>query len=448
MNYKRKVDEIAKYFKNNEKSKESFRVGVELEHFIVNKETLKTVSYYDLDGVKDTLLKLEKLGWKGKYEGEHILGLSRDDLTITLEPGSQLELSIKPYMNIEDIERAYMSFLDDIVPILDSKGQTLIAAGYQPESKISDIRMIPKKRYDYMFEYFKSKGKYAHNMMKGTASVQVSVDFSSEEDYKKKLRIISALSPVLYAVFDNSPFFEGEMTDKFCQRKRIWENCDNQRCGILDSVFDDSFGYEKYSEFILNAPPIFIDDGKSIALTGNKLYKEIFNPDNYSIEELEHVLTMVFPDVRTKKYIEIRMMDAVPYPLNFAAVVLWKGILYNEANLNLVYDHVRGLSRDDVYKARLDILDEGINADLKDEPIYEIGKWLINLAKKDLSQREMKYLIPLEAMIDNKLTPAHITKEKLSMGKREALEWCFVNNSINRGDEIWIHKNLLTNILR
>jgi len=448
MNYKRKVDEIAKYFKKYEKSEKNFSIGVELEHFIVDKETLKTVSYYDVDGVKDTLLELVSLGWKGKYEGEHILGLSKGDMTVTLEPGSQLELSIKPYMNIENIEKAYMSFLDEIIPILDSKGQTLITTGYQPESKISDIRMIPKKRYDYMFEYFKSKGKYAHNMMKGTASVQVSVDFSSEEDYRKKFRIISALSPILYAMFDNSPFFEGEITDKFCLRKKIWENCDSQRCGILDSVFDDSFGYEKYSEFILNAPPIFIDDGKSITLTGNKLYKEIFNPDNYSIEELEHVLTMVFPDVRTKKYIEIRMMDAVPYPLNFSAIALWKGILYNETNLKLAHDYVKTLSKDDVYKARLDITDKGINAILKDEPIYEIGKWLINLAKEGLNQSEVKYLIPLEVMIDSRIIPAQITKEKLSMGKREALEWCFVNNSINRGDEIWIHKNLLTNILR
>lgn len=448
MDYKRKIDEIANYFKINEKKEEDFNIGVEFEHFIIDKDTLKTVSYYGIDGVEDTLAKLQALGWKGKYEGDHILGLSKGGMTVTLEPGSQLELSIEPYINIEDIERVYKSFLDEIVPILDSKGQTLITTGYQPESKISDIKMIPKKRYDYMFEYFKSKGKYAHNMMKGTASVQVSLDYSSEEDYTKKFRVINALTPVFYAMFDNSPFFEGELTDKFCLRKKIWGNCDSERCGVVNSIFEDSFSYKKYSEYILSIPPIFIDNGKSVIFTGDKLYKEIFNPEVFSVEELEHVMTMVFPDVRTKKFIEIRVMDAVPYPLNFAAIALWKGVLYNENNLNAAYDYVKALSKDDVNKARLDILDKGINAKLREQEIHEVGEWLINLAKEGLNQNEREYLMPLEILIKNRITPSQITKEKLSLGKKEALNWCFVDNNLNRGDELWIQKNLLTNILR
>ncbi len=448
MDYNRKTQEIVKYFKNNEKKEENFSVGVEFEHFIVDKRTLKTVSYYGIDGIEDTLIKLLTLGWKGKYEKEHILGLNKEDMTITLEPGSQIELSIEPYKNIEDINRAYKSFLDEIAPILDAKGQTLIATGYQPESKIADIKMIPKQRYDYMFEYFKSKGKYAHNMMKGTASVQVSVDYSSEEDYIKKFKIANALSPVMYAMFDNSPFFEGSINHKPCLRKNIWVNCDNERCGIVTGTFDESFGYEKYSDYILNSPPIFIDDSKTIRFTGSKLYKDIFNPEEYSIQELEHVMTMVFPDVRTKKFMEIRIMDAVPYPLNFAAIALWKGLLYDESNLNKAYDYVNTLSIDDINKASADILDEGLNAKLKDREIHEVGKWLISLAKEGLNQSEKEYLIPLEILIDNKLTPSQITKEKLSLGKKEALEWCFVNNKINRGDEIWMQSNLLTNILK
>ncbi|SCG81879.1 glutamate-cysteine ligase [Proteiniborus sp. DW1] len=430
MDYKRKVQEVTKYFKNNEKKEEDFSIGVEFEHFIIDKETLKTISYYGIDGVEDTLMKLQAMGWKGKYEKDHILGLEKEAMTITLEPGSQIELSIKPYKNIEDIEKVYKNFLDEIVPILDAKGQTLITTGYQPESKITDIKMIPKQRYDYMFEYFKSRGKYAHNMMKGTASVQVSVDYGSEEDYIKKFKVANALSPVIYTMFDNSPFFEGRVTDKYCLRKTIWENCDDDRCGIVAGTFDESFGYEKYSDYILNFPPIFIDDSKSIRFTGSILYKDLFNPDEYSLQELEHVMTMVFPDVRTKKFMEIRMMDAVPYPLNFAAVALLKGLLYNESNLNAVYDYVNSLSKYDIDKARVDIIDEGLSARLKDREIHEVGKWLIGLSKKALNQSERDYLTPLEIMIDNKMTPSQITKEKLSLGKKEALEWCFVDNKL------------------
>lgn len=448
MDYIRQIEEIAKYFRNNEKRESDFNIGVEFEHFIVDKETLKTISYYGTNGVEDTLIDLVALGWKGKYEGEHLLGLSKDNFTITLEPGSQLELSIKPFKGLEDIEREYKSFLGEIVPILEVKGQTLITTGYQPESQISDIRMIPKQRYGYMFEYFKTKGQYAHNMMKGTASVQLSLDYSSEEDYVKKFKIANALSPVLYAMFDNSPFFESEVSDKHCLRTKIWGSCDSDRCGIVEGTFKTSFGYKKYSEYILNTPPIFIDDGNSVTLTGNKLYKDIFNPDSYSIEELEHVLTMVFPDVRAKKFIEIRMMDAVPYPLNFAAIALWKGILYDENNLNIVYEYINTLSLDHINKARIDILEKGLNTKLNNREIHEVGKWLIDLAKEGLNQAEGEYLMPLDIMIDNRITPSQITKEKLSMGKKEALEWCFVNNKLNGGDEFWMQQNLLTNILR
>ncbi|MFA5525034.1 MAG: glutamate-cysteine ligase family protein [Tissierellales bacterium] len=448
MNYKKKTNEIVKYFKNNEKKEENFSIGVEFEHFIVDKETLKTVSYYGTDGVENTLLNLQTLGWKGDYEENHVLGLSKGDMTISLEPGSQFELSIKPYMNIEDIERAYKDFLDEIVPILDAKGQCLITTGYHPESKISDIRMIPKKRYSFMYEYFKSKGKYAHSMMKGTASVQISLDYSSEEDYIKKYRVANALSPVAYAMFDNTTFFEGELTEEFCLRKKIWENCDSERCGIVNNVFDDSFGYENYSDYILNVSPIFIDDGKAITFTGEKPYKELFNPEDYSLDELEHVLTMVFPDVRTKKFIEIRVMDSVPYPLNFAIIALWKGLLYNKNSLNAAYEYVKTLREDDVINARLDISHKGLNAKLKDQELSEIGKWLINLAKEGLNQNEREYLVPLEIMMENRINPSQITKEKLLLGKKEALEWCFVDNNINRGDGLWIQKNLLTNILK
>ena len=438
MNNKKQIEEIAKYFKRNEKKEASFNIGVEFEHFIVDKDSLKTISYYGTEGVENTLKELLSKRWQGKYEGDYLLGLSKDGTTITLEPGSQLELSIKPYKNIEEIKKEYSRFLDEIVPILEAKNQALIATGYQPESKISDIKMIPKKRYEYMFDYFKSKGQYAHNMMKGTASVQLSIDYESEEDYVKKFKIASALSPVIYAMFDNSPFFEGNVSNVHCLRNIIWENCDSDRCGIVDKTFDGLFGYDQYAEYILNSPPIFIDNGETIIFTDKKMYKEIFNPEQYSLKELEHVLTMVFPDVRTKKYIEIRMIDAVPYPLNFAAIALWKGILYNQSNLDKVYQYVKSLNIDDINKAKKDIVEKGLNANIKDKSVCEVGKWLIAISKDKLSNIEKECLVPLENMINNGKVPSQITKQKLKLGKKEALEWCFASNNLDRGDDLWM----------
>ncbi len=428
MDYKKQVEEITKYFKDSEKNEEDFKIGIEFEHFVIDKDTLETISYYGDGGVQETLKELESNGWIGDYEGEYLLGLNNKNQMITLEPGSQLEFSIKPQKNIMDIEREYFEFLKEIIPILERKNQGLIAVGYHPETRIEDIKILPKKRYSYMFEYFKDKGSHAHNMMKGTASVQIAFDFKSEEDYIKKFKVGNALAPVMYGIFDNAFYFEGQVWERHNLRSYIWENCDNDRSGIVDGAFDEDFGYEKYAEYILNGPPIFMDDGKRMYSTGNKSFKEIFNPENYSMEELEHGLTMFFPDVRTKKYVEIRMMDAIPYPLNLASIALWKGILYDEDNLNQVYEYIEDIEMEDIDKAKTSILKKGLDGELKGRTIFEIAKWLIELAKTGLGSDESKYILPLQKMIMDKKNPYEIIKEKEHLGKKEALKWCILNN--------------------
>ena len=426
--YTELINQFTDYFRSNEKKEEEFKMGIEVEHFVVDKDSLRTISYYGKNGVAETLKELVQKGWQGSYEGEYILGANAKTKYVTLEPGSQLELSIAPQESIEDLEKEYFDFIHEIIPILEEKNQALVTVGYHPISKIEDIRLIPKKRYDYMYEYFKSKGMYAHNMMKGTASFQIAIDYSSEKDYIKKFQVASALSPVLYAIFDSGYYFEGAIWEKYSLRSVIWENCDRVRSGIVPGVFDDDFGYRKYAEYILNIPPIFIYDGKTTYPTGEKLVREIFDGRLLSVEELEHVLTMVFPDVRTKKYIEIRMMDAVPYPLNFSAVALIKGIMYNRENLNTVYEFVKDLNEEDIQEAKRSIVEKGLEGKVREMKIYEIGNSLLDLAKKGLKIKELKYMEPLESMLREKKNPYQLIKEKDYLGRKESLSWCILNN--------------------
>lgn len=424
MNYKRQIEEIVKYIKSGEKSVEDFKLGIEFEHFVIDKNTFETISYYGKDGVAETLKDLEKNNWVATYEGEYILGLTKENKNITLEPGSQFELSLKAEKDIGDIEREYLGFLDEIVPLLESKGQALIAVGYHPMTKINDIKLLPKKRYDYMFNYFKKRGTHAHNMMKGTAALQVSIDYKDEEDYKKKFRVTNALSPILYSLFENAIIFEGEEYKHHNLRAFIWKNCDTDRSGIAEGALKDDFGYEKYAEYILNRPPIFIIKKGKLEFTDEKLVKEIFNPEDYEIEELEHLLTMFFPDVRTKRYMEIRMMDAVPYPLNFAAMAFWKGILYNDEILNKVYDYIADLNIEDIDNTKNEMFEKGLNAHYKEGTILEAAKYLVDLAKTGLKEEEKKYIYPLEEMVLEGLNPYEVSKQKLDDGIKVALDWC------------------------
>lgn len=424
MDYNRQIEEIEKYIKSGEKKVENFRIGIEFEHFVIEKSTFKTISYYGENGVAETLKDLEKNGWNGIYEGEYILELRKENKTVTLEPGSQLELSLRAEKNIKDIEKGYLDFLNEIIPILDGKNQALITVGYHPVTKINEIKLLPKKRYDFMFEYFKKRGSHAHNMMKGTAALQVSMDYKDEEDYRKKFRVTNALSPILYSLLENAVFFEGEKYEKHNLRAFIWKNCDTNRSGVVNGALDDDFSYKRYAEYILNRPPIFITKGGKLEFTDEKKVKEIFNPEDYKVEDLEHLLTMFFPDVRTKKYIEIRMMDAVPYPLNFAVLAFWKGILYNDENLEKVYDYIKDITIEDVNKTKDEMFELGLNAHYKDKTILEVGKWLVDLAKQGLDEDEVKYIYPLEGMVVEGINPYENTNQKIEYGIDKALDWC------------------------
>lgn len=430
MDYKRQVEEISSYFKSNEKTIDNFKIGVELEHFVIDKDTLKTISYYGENGVAESLKDLESKGYKGSYEGQYILGLKKGKKTITLEPGSQLELSIDATIDIKELEDEYLDFMNDIIPILEKKNQGLMATGYHPVTKIDEIKLLPKQRYDYMFNYFKTRGTHAHNMMKGTCALQVSLDFSSEEDYHKKFRVANALSPVLYALFENAYYFEGEVAQRHNTRAHIWVNTDTDRSGVPREAMDEGFGYKEYAEYILNKPPIFINQGGKEVYTGNQKVRDLFNPDNYTIEDLEHMLTMFFPDVRTKKYVEIRMMDSVPYNLNFSVIALLKGLIYNDDNLDNLYEYTKEITIEDIDKAKEEMMSKGLKAELKGKSLLDIGKYMVELSKGALSEDEVHYINPLEEMLNNGKNPYEITKERSKDGKKEALQWCLLNDLV------------------
>ncbi|WP_432665830.1 glutamate-cysteine ligase family protein [Wukongibacter baidiensis] len=429
INYQK--ERIINYFKESETAKNEFKIGAEFEHFVVNADTLETISFYGENGIESLLKELTKKGWKEKYEENHLMALSKDGNNITLEPGAQVELSTRPCVDINEIENQYLSFLRDIIPILNDRNQYIVSLGYQPESKISQIPFIPKGRYKYMSEYFTKRGKYAHNMMKGTASLQITIDYCCEEDYMKKFRVANALSPYISYIFDNAPFFEGEVWNKNTLRVNIWNNCDDDRCKIVPKSLDRVFGYEDYAEYVLNAPPIIIQRNGEFEFTADRPFKDIYYPDEYTKEELEHVLTMYFPDVRTKKFIEVRMADSVPYPLNIAGVALWKGLLYNEENLESLYKKFNHITNDEASNIKRDIIESEDDFQVVNKDIMNVCKEIISLAEKGLSEEEEKFLLPLKELIDIEMTPSKLIKENLHLGKNKALEGSILNNIEN-----------------
>lgn len=431
MTYEDKVEKIVEFIKSGEKDEKDFKVGFEVEHFVVDKNSLETVRYEGENGIHQSLEELKDLGYEGIYEGEYIMGLHKDGASISIEPAAQFEISLDSQNSIDKLFETYKKTMAEIIPIFDKKGQLLVEVGYQVKDKIADIPRIPKDRYKFMYEYFeKYAGPMAHNMMKGSASLQVAIDYSDEDDFRKKYFLANALAPFFYSIFDNAYIFEGEVYENHNIRQTIWENCDKDRTGIYPFSFDNDLSYEKYAKKILETPSIFMKkDGKDIA-TNEKTFEEIFDQD-LSDEMVFHALSIVFPDVRVKKYIEIRMPDNMPFPYNFAAVSLIKNIFYDKEVLDYGYNLLAGFTYQKAQDLKKITVLRGIQAMYEDKKIYE---WMLEIIGQIKEDR--KYIDPLRDLLKEQKTPRDIYEELYKESPQRAVYEFSVNKFVkdNNGE--------------
>ncbi|MFZ7133773.1 MAG: glutamate-cysteine ligase family protein [Eubacteriales bacterium] len=407
--YEQNKKNIIAYIKNGEKKNDVLTIGVELEHIIVEKESLNSISYGQEKGVKYVLEQLFSKGWVKPENEKELLTLNKHGDNITLEPGAQLEISIKNCISLEEIEKRYISFLQDILPILQENNYYLLCIGYHPRSKVEDIPFIPKKRYKYMSDYLQYTGKHGLHMMKGTASLQVAIDYRHQEDYIKKNRVANFLSPAISFLFDNTPIFEGKIWTGHIARVNIWNHVDDERCRIIPRVLDKKFQYEDYASYVLNRPCVLALVEDTFIDTKNKLVKDIYSDKEMTSKEIEHILTMFFPDVRTKKYLEIRMMDSVPYPYNISCAALWKGLLYHEDQLDYFYKRSLCYTNQDIQELKDGLI---VGNEKVIEQIQGLIQEVLQKAIVGLEENEKQFLMPLIELSNQYMNLFHKIKEE------------------------------------
>ncbi len=322
-------DKMLQYFKNGCKPNSSpLQFGLELEHFIVKKESNESISYYGEHGIEALLKKMVPL-YSDTIESEgHIIGLIRQDITISLEPAAQLEISISPQSNINRINQLYDNFYSEIEPILDLWGYRIITYGYRPKENADTLDLIPKKRYEFMDRYFQKIGPYGRQMMRGSASTQVSIDYYSETDFTTKYRLATILMPVLGKVCLNTPYYEGGNTQGEIPRFYIWNYTDERRVDIQPFYKNGKLTFNEYIDFVMQAP-VIVDLTNDIETYSERTIGEICNERELSEKEMEHVLSMVFPMIRLKNYLEIRYADSMPIESAVCYLILIKGLFTN-----------------------------------------------------------------------------------------------------------------------
>ena len=394
---------VIEHLKAGEKSCKDRKLGLEIEHIIVHSETKKSVTYYETNGIADILRKLAASYSDAELDSEtNPLTINTEYFTITLEPAAQLEISIAPLFDIAAIEDIYSEFYERLSDICRKFNYEIMNIGYQPSDRVESLPLIPKKRYECMDRYFKLTGDGGIQMMRGTASTQISLDYINEADFVRKMRITYLLTPLIKLITDNVPFFEGEENNRLLRRDDIWHRVDDARCGLVPGLFNDDFGYGKYADFVLNTPLIFKpgENGSSDIYVGEKCANEVYS--DITENEIIHALSMVFPDVRAKNYIEVRGADSMEQDMTFAYLAFIKGLFLNDEFIDNVCKYIdcdqfneKGIENTTKSLATL-----GWKGSFYGNDVKEYALIAANAAAKCLPDNEKHYLDPLYKLIE------------------------------------------------
>ncbi len=354
-----KEDDLHGYFELGSKPRERWGIGIEYERFGVIRDTGAPIPYDGPASVAEILRRLVvDRGWTPNEEAGFLFGATKGRTRITLEPGGQMELSGAVHRGLSDARAELQAFVTEIDGLSQPLGIAWLGVGLQPIAPLDSIPWIPKKRYAIMKDYLPRRGGRGHIMMKQTACIQINLDYSSEADAMDKMRTAMGLSPLITALYANSPLTEGMDNGMLTARAWAWRDTDPDRCGILPFVFKDGAGFGDYLEYALDVPMFFVAQGDDLkpaqGMSFRKFIRKGFDGQRATVADFQTHLTTLFPEVRLKHYIEVRGADSGDPASCMALAALWKGLLYDGASRRLAW----GLVRDMSVRERNHLLDE------------------------------------------------------------------------------------------
>jgi len=421
-------EQLLKYFNTAYKKNDDWRVGIEYEKFII-KSDLSPLDYFTGKESIGAFFKkrLDLFGGMPEIEDNNIIAIfDKKGYSLTLEPGGQIELSGTPYKSLHDVNKELEEHIHEIKKITLDWNSYWYSLGMNPFHKNEHIPWMPKKRYEIMRKYLIKQGHLSHKMMKQTATIQVNIDYESEEDAINKLRVATGLNSIVAAIFANSPIYVGKLNGFMSERSYIWKYTDPQRCGIIKDLFSENYSFEDYINYVLNVKMFLIKrDNKVIDMTSlsfKDFMKNGYNGYKATYYDWIYHLSTVFPEVRLLKYIELRGADSQNPYLAMSIPALWKGILYNRQALEASWDLVKNLTYEERIIWHEDVSRKALKSKVRRYLTKDLAKELFNIAYESLkiqkvlnekNQDESIYLESLyEEIIKKGKSPAENLVEK------------------------------------
>ncbi|WP_421882144.1 glutamate--cysteine ligase [Pacificispira sp.] len=417
-------DQLIAYIASGEKPRDKWRIGTEHEKFLYCADSLRPLAYDGTPGVKGLLESLSGPDWEPVLEKGNIIALKgRDGASVTLEPGGQLELSGAALENIHQTCSEVHRHLHQVVEACNEVGAGTVGLGFNPIWKRGDIHWMPKGRYKIMKEYMPKKGNLGLDMMCRTCTVQVNLDFATEADMIEKMRISLALQPMATALFANSPFTEGKPNGFLSYRSHVWTDTDPDRCGMLPFVFEDGFGYERWVDYLLDVPMYFVyRDGVYHDVSGKSFRDymagklEGFEGKKPTMTDWSDHMTTAFPEVRLKKFIEMRGADGGPWGNLCALPSLWVGLLYDAQAQSEAAALIADWSIDEISAMRDGVPKTALKTPFRDGTVLDVARDVLKICRGGLERRarlsptsgldETQYIKPLESIVESGKTLA------------------------------------------
>jgi glutamate--cysteine ligase len=418
-------DALVAWFEAGSKPRESFRIGTEHEKFAFTLEGHDPVPYGGPRGIKSLLNGMRHLlGWEPIMEAENIIGLY--DVTgggaISLEPGGQFELSGAPVETVHQTCSELMAHLAQVREIARPLRIGFLGIGMTPKWSRREMPAMPKGRYRIMTAYMPKVGSHGLDMMYRTCTVQTNLDFSSESDMVKKLRVSLALQPVATALFANSPFTEGKPNGFLSFRSEIWRDTDNQRAGMLPWAFEPGMGFERWVDYALDVPMYFVKRGDTYVDVAGQSFRDLLAGrldalpgERATLSDWANHVSTIFPEVRLKRFLEMRGADGVPWRMLSALPAFWVGLLYEQDCLDAAWDIVKDWTAPERQKLRDDVTKQALKATIRGRSMLDLAKDCLTLAHAGLKRRDRRdregrdetlYLETLGDVVRRGYTPA------------------------------------------
>jgi glutamate--cysteine ligase len=419
-------DELAAYVEAGCKPKSDWRIGTEHEKFGFYKHDRAPVPYEGDRGIRALLEGLRDFGWDSVTEKGNIIALRRKDCprggTISLEPGGQLELSGAPLETAHQTNEEIRQHLVEVGEVGSQFGIGFLGIGFSPKWSLAETPVMPKERYRIMKRYMPKRGKHGLDMMFRTATVQVNMDFASEADMVAKLRVGLALQPVATALFANSPFADGKPNGFQSYRAEMWRDTDPDRTGLLPFAFEPGMGFERYIDYALVVPMYFVyRDGHYIDVAGAS-FRDFMAGQlkalpgvRPTLDDWADHLTTLFPDVRLKRYLEMRGSDAGSFRALSALPAFWTGLLYDQEALDDAVALIADWTEDEREGLRDQVPRLGLATPFRGLTLRNVARDVVNLALDGLRRRarlnrkgedERGALDPLVETIEQGRSPA------------------------------------------